>query len=158
MNLQRLLPATAALAALGIWLAWLWQPERQVRLHSETLIRSVERRNWRKVETLLADKYTDRWEHDKGFVVGALRQVFQQFIFLDIQHEIVAADAISGRATANVKISGQGGALAQIVMTKVNALGPPFTFTWEKRSGWPWDWQLVAVDHPTLEPRVDSTF
>jgi len=130
-----------------------------LRLHTAGLIRGVERRQWREVEALLADNYTDRWSHDKTFVVTALRQVFEQFIFLTIEHRIIAADVSTGRVTAQVKMSGQGGPVAQFVMAKVNGLAEPFTFTWQKRSGgWPWDWQLAAVDHPTLDPGTEPQF
>ncbi|HYR57327.1 MAG TPA: hypothetical protein VEO95_01810 [Chthoniobacteraceae bacterium] len=129
-----------------------------MRLHTAGLIHGVERRDWRKVEALLADDYSDRWSHDKAFVVTALRQVFQPFIFLTIEHRIIALDASTGRVSAQVKMSGQGGPAAQFVMAKVNGLGDPFTFTWQQHSRRPWDWQLTSVDHPTLEPDIEPQF
>ncbi|MGB8170322.1 MAG: hypothetical protein WCF18_22660 [Chthoniobacteraceae bacterium] len=159
MDPKRLaLLAAAALLAVALWLAWLWQPERQVRLHTASLLKGIERRNWSNVQDLLADNYADRWGHDKNFVVTGLRQVFGSFVFLKIEHENVSVDAVAGRTRTRVKMSGQGSAVAQYVMAKVNSLAEPFTFTWEKRSGKPWDWQLTAVDHPTLEPDSELQF
>lgn len=159
MDPKRLaLAVAAALLAVGLWLAWLWQPERQMRLHTATLIKSIERRNWSKVQDLLADNYSDRWGHDKNFVVGGLHQVFGSFVFLKIEHKNQAVDVDAGRTVTRVKMSGQGSVVAQYVMAKVNGLTAPFTFTWQKRSGKPWDWHLTAVDHPTLDPGAELQF
>ncbi|MEA3208382.1 MAG: hypothetical protein QOE70_1439 [Chthoniobacter sp.] len=154
MNFKRsALAAGAALVALALWLAWLWQPERQVRLHTAHLLGSVERRNWTRVESLLAEHYSDRWGHDKAFVLAGLRQVLGSFVFLRIEQEstALAIQSGSGVATTRVKIIGQGGPVGEYVMAKVNGLPEPFVFTWQKRSGKPWDWVLLAVDHPSLD-------
>lgn len=141
-----------------LWLAWLWQPERQVRLHTAHLLGGIEHRSWDRVSHFLADDYSDRWGHDKAFVATALRQVFGNFLFLRIEHEVRAIAMPEGRVVARVKMTGQGGPVAQFVVTKVNGLAEPFTFTWRKRSSWPWAWQLTAVDHPSLEPDREMSF
>jgi hypothetical protein len=153
-------PKRIALAAAGVliagalWLAWLWQPERQMRLHTAGLLRGIERRSWSKVQDQLADRYSDRWGYDKPFVLSGLRQVFGSFIFVKIEHQVLTLDAATGRVTARVKISGQGSPVAQYVMGKVNGLSEPFTFMWEKRDR-PWNWQLTGVDHPSLDPDAE---
>ncbi len=153
MELKRLVSFfVVTLVALALWLAWLWQPERQVRRHTRGLLKAVEGRRWSKVEALLADSYSDRWGHDKAFVLDGLRQVFGGFVFLTIEHREVGGDVAGGKLAAQVKKSGQGNVVAQFVMTTVNELGEPFTFTWHRRGGGPWDWELVSVDHPTLDP------
>ncbi len=140
--------------ALALWLAWFCQPERQVRRHTALLLNAVERRNWDHLENLMADGYADRWEHDKPFVLEALPQVFGQFLFLKVEHETstVEVQGVAGQTTTRVKMSGSGGPLAQYVMEKVNGLSEPFTFHWSPRSGWPWDWELTRIDHPSLDP------
>jgi len=153
MELKRLaLPLAAAVLALALWLAWLWQPERQVRLHTQTLLQAIESRHWSKVEALLADSYADRWGHDKAFVLEGLRQAFGGFVFLTIEHREAGSVLLAGRSVEQVKISGQGNMVAQFVMTRVNELGEPFTFAWRKREGGPWAWELIGVDHPRLNP------
>ena len=158
MDRQRLAIAAAALLALALWLAWLWQPERQLRLHTASLVKAVEQRNWSKVQSLLADHYADRWGHDKAFVVTGLQQVFGSFLFLKIEQESVAVQVASGTTITRVKMSGQGSPVAQFVIEKVNGLSAPFTFTWAKSGGMPWEWSLTAVDHPTLKAEFDLPF
>jgi len=153
MELKRLFfPGAAAGLALVLWLAWLWKPERQVRLHTGSLLKAVERRKWSKVDALLADSYADRWGHDKAFVLGGLRQVFDGFVFLTIEHREAGSDLRAGRSVEQVKISGQGNLVAQFVVTRVNGLAEPFTFQWRRGEGGPWAWELVSVDHPSLNP------
>lgn len=60
----------------------------------------------------------------------------------------MAPDSATTRTV--LKISGNGGPVAQIVMERVNTLRGPFTFAWRKASWRPWDWQLTSVDHPDL--------
>jgi hypothetical protein len=158
MNRNHLAAAGAALLVLALWLAWLWQPERQVRLHTAGLLKGIERRKWSKVDELIANNYADRWGHDKAFVLEGLRQVFGSFVFLTIEHQNLDVDASAGRTITRVKMSGQGGPVAQYVMAKVNVLAEPFTFTWIKRGNMPWEWQLIAVDHPTLNPDAEPQF
>lgn len=125
-----------------------------MRRHTAVLLKTIERRNWDKLRNLMADSYTDRWQHDKAFVGEAMPQVFGQFLFLNIEHETTATD-VSGGAGSTVtrlKMSGSGGPLAQFVIEKVNNLSEPFTFHWSQRSAWPWDWELTRVDHPSLDP------
>lgn len=152
MNFKHAAIGTATLAALALWLAWLWQPERQLRLHSATFIKSVEHRNWSKVAALLSDSYADRWGHDKAFVLSGTREALGGFVFLTIEHRVTHLDLGSGEVSELVKMSGQGNGVAQFVMRHVNGLGQPFTFHWRMRSRWPWDWELVSIDHPTLDP------
>jgi hypothetical protein len=159
MNFKRMaLAGCAVLLIITAYLAWHWQPERQVRAHTRQLLSAVERRNWDTMRALLADNYSDRWGHDKEFVLKGCEQVFGTFLFLNVEHEITAVDLGFGSATARVKISGQGGAPAQFVMSTVNGLPEPFVFFWEQRSGKPWDWQLVKVEQPSLEIRSDFGF
>lgn len=148
------LVAGIAAIALALWLAWLWQPAQQVRRHTAHLLKATERRNWEKVTNLISDSYADRWQHDKAFLQEALPQVFGQFLFLTIEHETdaVVVEGGAGRTSTRVKMSGSGGPVAQYVVEKVNTLSAPFTFHWSQRSGWPWDWELTRVEHPTLEP------
>jgi hypothetical protein len=152
--------AAAVLLAWALWLAWLWQPERQVRRHTLGLLQAIEHRDWSKVDALLADNYADRWGHDKAFVVTSLREIFGSFVVLSIEAQVLrnSASETSGVTVARVKMSGQGNVVAQYVVTKVNSLGEPFTFTWTKSGAQPWAWQLTAVDHPTFQPDTELQF
>jgi len=47
MWFRKYAPAAAILLTLwALWLVWLWQPERQVRLHTTHFLKKVEQRNW----------------------------------------------------------------------------------------------------------------
>ena len=145
------LAAASGLVALALFAAWLWQPERQVRLHQKHFLQSVERRNWRAMGNFLADDYADRWGHDKAFVLGATREVFGQFLFLTVEQRTdeCTVEGTTGTARTTVKITGSGGPAAGYAVSAVNGLREPFVFTWERR-GRPWDWQLTRVEHREL--------
>ncbi len=59
-----LFSATLAFIA-GIYLVWLWQPDRQVRLHTAHLIRQLEKRNWSAAQYFIAADYHDDWGDDR---------------------------------------------------------------------------------------------
>jgi hypothetical protein len=152
MELKKIVSGAAiVLLVLGAWLVWLWQPERQVRLHQKHFLQAVERRNWRAVERFLADDYADRWEQDKARVLSGCQEVFRQFLFLTVEHQIedCLVEGGSGTARTMVKITGSGGPFAQQAVTTVNALREPFVFSWERRGLW-WDWELVRVQQREL--------
>lgn len=135
-----------------IFLAVLWQPDRQVRLHQLHFLRSLEKRDWPRFATFVSEQYSDRWQHDKAFLLREPREVFRQFIVLGIEQEerslFVAGG--KGRIAAKLTITGNGGPFAELAKQRVNALAEPFTFRWVKQSWKPWDWQLVEVDQPEL--------
>lgn len=152
MDLKKIaLRVCAALLLGSLWLAWLWQPERQVRLHQKHFLQAVERRNWRAVEKFLAAEYADRWGHDKAFVLSGCQEVFRQFLFLTVEQRIedCVVEGRSGTARLEVKIAGSGGPLAQYAVSTVNALREPFVFSWERRGRW-WDWEIVRVEQREL--------
>ena len=131
MDLKRTAIFTAAaLLALALYAAWLWQPARQVQRHTVHFLKAVERRNWDKVVTFVADDYSDRWGHDKEFVLRDAREVFRQFVFIEIQNDPTEPTFAGNEATLRnpVKISGQGSLIAQYVMEKVNTLRTPLDF------------------------------
>ncbi len=51
---------------IGLWLAQLWQAEKQVRLHSEHFVQQLEKRNWSAAGEFIANDYHDDWDHDRG--------------------------------------------------------------------------------------------
>ncbi len=145
--------AGAALVASALFLLWLWQPERQVRLHTSHFLKKVERRNWEAAGKMMAADYRDRWEHDKEAALSKASDVFRQFLFVTIENRTDSCEIAPDSATTRtvLKITGNGGPLAQVVMERVNTLREPFVFTWRQASGKPWDWELTRVDHPELK-------
>jgi len=153
MMFRKYAPAAGSgLVAFALFLLWLWQPERQVRLHTSHFLKKVERRNWDAARKFLADDYSDRWQHDRDSAVSEAREAFRQFLFLTIENRTDSCEMAPDSATTRtvIKISGNGGPVAQLVMERVNTLQGPFTLAWRKASWRPWDWQLTSVDHPEL--------
>ena len=157
---KRALLAAALLAAAALYAAWLWQPARQVRLHTAHFLGAVERRKWNRVQAFVADNYSDRWGHDKEFVLREAREVFRQFLFLTIQSDPAPPTLTGPEAEIRtpIRLAGDGSPIAQFVVEKVNTLRAPFVFTWH-RTGWqPWAWQLTRIDQPDLEIEMERTF
>src|SRR6186713_2841075 len=75
----------AGALAVFLWCLWLWQPARQVRVHTEALLEACEDKDWEEMRELLAADYSDRWGHDKEEVVERSKQVFAQFLFLTVE-------------------------------------------------------------------------
>ena len=138
---------------MAIYIFALWQPERQLRLHQRNLLRAVEKGNWERFASFIASDYSDRWQHDKEFVLRESREVFRQFLFLTVRHEVrdVDAQGETGTLSVSIELLGTGGPLAEFARERVNRLGAPFTFRWRHRGWKPWEWELVEVNHPELE-------
>ena len=139
--------------ALAIFLALLWQPARQVRLHQRHLLKAVEKRKWEAVEGFIGAEYHDRWGHDKENVIGQASPVFGQFLFCNIaaeEHSLILGEG-AGTIGVRLAMTGSGGPVAEMVKQRVNSLTEPFTFKWAHRSWKPWDWELIAADQPQLD-------
>ncbi len=158
--MKKIALALALIAAATLYAAWLWQPARQVRLHTAHFLGAVERRNWDRVQSFVADDYSDRWGHDKEFVLREMREVFRQFLFLTIQSDPAPPVLTARHATiaTPVKLAGDGSPIAQFAVEKVNTLRAPFIFTWRHASWRPWDWRLIRVEQPELELPIDRAF
>src|SRR5205814_8681949 len=56
---------------------WLWQPERQVRRHTENFFHAVEHRNWDAAVDFIGDDYQDQWGDDRARVLERMREGFR---------------------------------------------------------------------------------
>ena len=147
------LTLSLAAVAIVIFLALLWQPARQVRLHQAHFLKAVGKRNWETVGQFIEAEYHDRWGHDKENVLAQSAQVFGQFLFCNLQSEERSLVLENGRATVGAKLTmgGTGSPIADYAIQRVNALTEPFVFQWVRKSWKPWDWELTVVDQPQLE-------
>jgi hypothetical protein len=160
MLFRKYAPAAAVVLALwALWLVWLWQPERQVRLHTTHFLKKVERRDWAAIQSFMADDFTDRWGHNKVSALQDAHEIFAQFLFLTIENHTLDCEKQGSAITAHttLKISGQGSPLGPLITEKLNTLHEPFAFTW-RRSGAPWHWQLIRVDQSELNIEANSAF
>jgi hypothetical protein len=143
----------SAVLGVAVWLIMLWQPARQVRLHTERLLSVMEHKDWKRLDELMADDYSDRWGQDKRMVIERSKMVFSQFFSAQLTpSELVISERDGlGTASAHVTLKGTGGPIAEMAIERMATLRAPFVFTWRQRSGKPWDWVLSHVEHPDLE-------
>ena len=90
---------------IGLWLARLWQPENQVRLHSEHFIRQIEKRNWSATGNFVALDYRDDWGNDRSLLLTRLRMALRFFTSLtlsasDVQTRMESCAILEGGAPA----------------------------------------------------------
>jgi hypothetical protein len=142
-----------AAVIVGLYLAALWRPERQVRLHTAHLLSQIEKKNWGAVGDSIGNDYQDRWGDDRTLLLERLREVFR-FLpnsRIEANDPQVRTEMVKGLWTARITITGGLGEFASVIQTRVNALSAPFEFEWRRQSGKPWDWKLVSVRNPALE-------
>lgn len=149
--------ATIALIT-GLALLWLWQPERQVRKHTESLFRSIEGKKWERVADLVASDYEDQWGHDRPRMLGRLREVFRYFrqVHLSAVSETIQVDLRSAVWKSRVTVETDSGELGALLKDRVNSVATPFELQWRRGSAKPWDWKLVRVSNPGLEVPADA--
>src|SRR5206468_8446200 len=65
-----------ATLTIGLYCLWLWQPQRQIDRHTESLFYKIEQKNWAGVAGLLGAEYVDQWGNDRALVLERMRLVF----------------------------------------------------------------------------------
>jgi hypothetical protein len=139
-------------AIVAIYLFQLWQPERQVDLHSTHLLSEIQKKNWTSAGEFIAADYTDRWGQDRTLVLERLRILFGAMANARIEHAEPSVREASGRGywTAKITITGSG-EFAGLIQARASSLEPPFELEWRRGATWPWDWKLVSVRNPGFE-------
>ena len=144
----------AAAVALGLYLFWLWQPERQVRLHSEHLLEAVEDRDWEELASFIDNSYQDEWGNDRPLLLSRLRDILRYTRNLRIQTigaGVSQMTADEADWNARVTVEADDNELTAFIKARVNGLETPFVFQWRHASGKPWDWKLMRVSNDALE-------
>src|SRR5437667_192550 len=62
---------------IGLYLIWLWRPERQVRRHTENFFHAIEHKDWPTVANFIGSDYHDQWGDDRAQVVERMREGFR---------------------------------------------------------------------------------
>jgi hypothetical protein len=136
----------------GIYLARLWQAERQVELHSLHFLAHIEKRDWKGVGEFIGEGYQDQWGHDRALLLERLRELFRALPGAKIDSNVASIHAVNARGTWTARITVKStGEYADYITSRVNSLETPFIFEWQRGATWPWDWKLVAVRNPGLE-------
>ncbi|HEV2994992.1 MAG TPA: hypothetical protein VGW99_03460 [Chthoniobacterales bacterium] len=138
---------------VGLFLIWLWQPERQVNRHTKNLLRKIERKDWAGVSDFLASDYADQWGDDRALVLGRMRQGFGYVRTMRINalDPVVNVDNRRGVWRAKITIEGGGSDLVAFIEQRLNSLATPFDLEWRHVSRKPWDWKLASVRNRDLE-------
>lgn len=136
----------------GIYLARLWQPQRQLELHSTHLLERIEQKKWKAVGEFVGEGYQDRWGHDRALLLERLREVFRAVPETRIEATEVSVRTGEGNGywTAKIRIKATG-QFGDFIESRVNALEAPFELEWRRGATWPWDWKLVSVRNSALE-------
>jgi hypothetical protein len=144
----------------GVYLFQLWQPDRQVHLHSLHLADALEEKDWAGVTQFLAPDYSDQWGHNREVVVSRLQQVlhYARNLRVHAQQTITSATDGEGRWLARIRIEADDNEVAAFIKARVNVLEEPFELHWRRQSWKPWDWQLVRVNNSALELPTGSGF
>ena len=137
---------------IGLRCAWLWQPERQVRLHQEHLLQAVQDRDWWKFDGFFDDGFRTPTGRDKAWALQQSREVLGQFNTLEIRASdtTITMEGGTARVRALIRIEGTGSELAETAKSEVNGSDEPFEFVWKRISWLPWEWRLTGVEHPLL--------
>jgi hypothetical protein len=136
----------------GLYLARLWQAERQVELHSIHLLAQIERKDWKAAGGFIAAGYQDQWGHDRALLLERLREVFRALPNARVESNAVSVHTVNARGswTARVTVKSSG-EYADYITSRLNSCETPFVFEWERGATWPWDWKLIAVRNQGLE-------
>jgi hypothetical protein len=142
-----------AAVIVGLYLAALWRPERQVRLHTAHLLSQIEKRNWKAAAEFIGNDYQDRWGDDRAILLERLREVFRFLpnTRIEANDARVRTETGKGLWTARITVTGGTGEFVSVIQTRVNSLSAPFEFEWRRQSSKPWDWKLISVRNPALE-------
>lgn len=138
--------------AIGIYLHFLWQPRRQVQLHTKHFLQAVEQKRWGNVAGFIAENYHDQWGQDRELTLARLKEVLHYLRNLRISQEelLVWGGDKRGEWRGRITIKADASEVSESVQDRVNALATPFELRWQQ-SGKPWDWQLIGVTNAALQ-------
>jgi hypothetical protein len=148
-----LLIGIAAIVAVVVYCAWLWQGERQVALHTEKLFRALEQKDWSSARDLIASDYRDQWNQDRALLLERTRLLLASARKFQINATEVDCriDNGAGKWRGKVSIETNEAELLASVKDRLNALSAPFELQWRHDSNKPWDWKLIRVGNSELE-------
>lgn len=139
--------------AAGLFVFQLWQPDRQLELHTRHLLRAIEANDFDSVAKFIDASYADQWGHNREAVLARLRNArqFTRNLQLDAHEPVVFASSERGEWRARVTARSDENEVATFINSRLNAGTDPFMLEWRRQSWKPWDWKLVRVSNPGLE-------
>ncbi len=142
---------------MGLFLIWLWRPERQVRHHTENFLKTIEHKNWTAAADFIGSDYQDQWGDDRARVLERMRNGFRYVrgVHASAFNVTVRVQGRQAEWTGRIWINGAEGEIVESLKERVNSLATPFELEWRRLSARPWDWKLVRVSNSTLEIPAD---
>ncbi|CAN5584866.1 hypothetical protein BH18VER1_BH18VER1_03320 [soil metagenome] len=136
----------------GIYLLRLWQPERQVELHSIHLLDAIGERDWSRVREFIDAEYHDHWQHDRELLLARIRLVGGHTRDLRLEpHQPLVIETDDGPGwRARITARGEQGEMIALIKQHLNSIDEPFRLEWRQRSRKPWDWKLVHASNEAL--------
>jgi hypothetical protein len=150
---------TTAILLVTAWAAWLfflWQPARQVELHTSNLLARASARDWKAVADMVSRDYRDAWGHNRERAFDDAEEFGQHFFSLRIgavEPLEIRAESGSVAVSARLGVYGSGTPMAQAIVEAVHELQEPFVFRWRRNGSWPWQWALVELEQDELVAR-----
>jgi hypothetical protein len=142
---------------LGLFLIWLWRPERLVRHHTRNFLRAIEYKSWTGAAGFIDSDYHDQWGDDRTRVLERMREGFRYVRGLRINASNPTLRIENRRAiwSGKIMIEGDRSEMMELLEERVNSLATPFELEWRQVSAKPWDWKLVRVSNSALEIPAD---
>jgi hypothetical protein len=147
----------AVAVCVGLFLLWLWRPERQVKRHTENFLHAIERKDWTAAGNFIATDYHDQWGDDRARVLDRMREGFRYVrgVRINASNPMVRIENRRAIWSGKIMIDGDEGEGMALLKERVNSLPTPFELEWHHVSAKPWDWKLVHVSNSTLEIPAD---
>ena len=62
---------------IGLYVVWLWQPARQVMLHTQNFFHAIERKDWAAAANFIGSDYQDQWGDDQARALERMQEGFR---------------------------------------------------------------------------------
>jgi hypothetical protein len=142
---------------VGLYLMWLWRPQRQVQRHTENFFRAIEHRNWDAAADFIGNEYQDHWGDDRARVLERMQESFRWIRGARIiaTNPSVQVEAQRAVWTGKITLYSSDDDVMGLLDERVNKLPAPFELEWHRLSGKPWDWKLVRVSNSAFQIPAD---
>jgi hypothetical protein len=142
---------------IGLYLVVLWQPGRQVSLHTENFFHAIDHKDWTSAGDFIGSDYQDQWGDDRARVLERMREGFRYVRGVRISAFSITVRVERRRAEwiGRIWIDGAESEIMESLKERVNSLAAPFELEWRRLSAKPWDWKLVHVSNSALEIPAD---
>ena len=143
---------------IGLYLVWLWRPERQARRHTENFFHAIEHKDWTAAVDFIGSDYHDQWADDRVRLLERMREGFRWVRGPRIigSNPSVQVETLRAIWTSKIVLYSTDNDVMELLDERVNALPAPFELEWHRLSGKPWDWKLVRVSNSALKMPADA--